>query len=318
LAFSFPDIYKHVAELYTLGNFTIDDIVLHDGRTFIDTPGGNALYSALGAHVWLERVGLLARVGNDLPPTYLDTLAVFNLEIVPTYVPFPNIHDWALYEPDGTRQFVNHRQSGANDDLSIRAADLRLEQCRARAYHIAPMPTAIQSELAQALKRADNFVSLDPHEWWIKGNETVLLDLVSRIDFFLPSREQAELVYGRDDPERAVCEFARHVARAAVVKLGAAGSLVYDVAQRHLAHIPIYPARVVDVTGAGDAYCGGFLAGYLETHDAVQAACYGTVSASFCIEHLGALSTKTRPRSEAEQRLAFVREHIQLLNTLGG
>jgi sugar/nucleoside kinase (ribokinase family) len=302
-----------MAELYTVGNFTIDDIVMHDGRTWMDQAGGNALYSALGARVWFDRVGLMARLGDDLPKHYLETLTTLDVELAHTRVPLPNLHNWALYEPDGRRQFVNHLSSGSNDDISIRATEISPEHRSAAAYHLAPMPSLRQEELVRALKRDNNFISLDPHELWIVGYEELLLNLLSLVDFFLPSREEAQRLYGSDAPARAVREFARHGSRVTVVKLGADGSLVYDALAKRLTHVPVWPAQVVDVTGAGDAYCGGFLAGYLETRDPVQAACYGTVSASFCVENLGALPTRRPTRAEAEARRMALREKITVV-----
>ncbi len=299
-----------MAELYTLGNFTIDDIVLHDGRTWIDQVGGNVLYSALGAQIWHKSVGILARLGNNVPENYLATIGALDLELQLIRVAAPMIHDWALYEADGARQFVNHVCSGTNESMSIRADEIP-EGCRnARAYHIAPMPTAIQRELVHALKQSNTLVSLDLHEWWIKGFEPMLLEMMHHVDFFMPSRHEAHELLGSDDPERAAREFARVGKAVVVIKLGADGSLVYDRATSQLAHIPIYPAEAMDVTGAGDAFCGGFLAGYLETGNAIQAACYGTVSASFCVENLGAVPVKRATREEAERRLEMLLEQL--------
>ena len=56
------------ATLYTIGNFTIDDIVQwSDGQTWMGQPGGNVLFSALGARIWLDEVGIVARLGYDYP-----------------------------------------------------------------------------------------------------------------------------------------------------------------------------------------------------------------------------------------------------------
>ena len=59
-----------------------------------------------------------------------------------------------------------------------------------------------------------------------------------------------------------------------------------------------------DLTGAGDSFCGGFTAGFLETRDVVQAALYGTVSASYIIEGFGGLHALEINRAQAENRLA--------------
>jgi ribokinase len=135
--------------------------------------------------------------------------------------------------------------------------------------------------------------------------------MMRQVDFFMPSREEARRLLGGDDPERAAREFAQVGTPGVVIKLGADGSLVYDKASAQLTHVPIYPAQVIDVTGAGDAYCGGFLAGYLETRNPLQAACYGTVSASFCVENLGAIPAKRVTRAEAEQRLQTLVEKLE-------
>jgi ribokinase len=73
------------------------------------------------------------------------------------------------------------------------------------------------------------------------------------------------------------CEFV-------VVKRGERGQLLYDVASRSRWEIPSYPARLVNPTGAGDAFCGGFLAGYRQTFDPLQAALFGNISASLVVE----------------------------------
>jgi len=301
-----------VAEFYTLGNFTIDDIVLHDGRSWIDCAGGNAIYAALGAQPWIERVGLIARVGNDLAPHVVTKLQALNVELHLVPVDAPNIHNWALYEPDGTRQFVNHRRSGTNDMLSVRGAEIPPTCFDASAFHIAPMPIERQAELVNTLRDAPakHLVGLDPHEWWIEGHESLVFALARRVDFFMPSQEEARRLFGKDDPASAVRALGQLSARAAVVKLGADGSLVYDAASRTVTHVPIYPAVPVDVTGAGDAYCGGFVAGYLKTRDVVESACYGTVSASFCVETLGVLPERRPSPQEAQERLTFVRANL--------
>jgi len=93
--------------------------------------------------------------------------------------------------------------------------------------------------------------------------------------------------------------------RFVAIKHGAGGSCIWDREQARGWHVPAYPARVRDVTGAGDAYCGGFLAGLCGQGDALEAALMGTVSASLAIEGsgavypLGALPGLARARLEA-------------------
>lgn len=45
--------------------------------------------------------------------------------------------------------------------------------------------------------------------------------------------------------------------------------------------------RIVDTTGAGNAFLGAYAVGFLQTGDVVKAACYGSVGASFALEQVG-------------------------------
>lgn len=69
-----------------------------------------------------------------------------------------------------------------------------------------------------------------------------------------------------------------------VIKRGVHGQYVLDTARHTRWAIPAYPANGVDPTGAGDAFCGGFLAGYRDTYDPLEAALRGNISASIMIE----------------------------------
>jgi sugar/nucleoside kinase (ribokinase family) len=60
---------------------------------------------------------------------------------------------------------------------------------------------------------------------------------------------------------------------------------------------------MADPTGAGDAFCGGFLAGLKKTYDPLRAALHGNVAASLAIEGTGALYTLDVAPGLAEARL---------------
>src|SRR5262249_52314483 len=108
---------------------------------------------------------------------------------------------------------------------------------------------------------------------------------------------------GLDDPRRILTALLDAGPRVVVLRLGEAGSLVAGQDGRAVA-VPACPvARVVDVTGAGNAHCGGFLLGLAQTGDLGQAGRYGAVSASFALEQFGAVFPLEGLRARAEQRL---------------
>ena len=91
------------------------------------------------------------------------------------------------------------------------------------------------------------------------------------------------------------------------LKLGRLGSLVYDTHTNQRRRVPVYSTHVKDPTGAGDAYCGGFLVGLVETGDVFEAALYATVSSSFVIEEFDARYGLRFDRRAAEVRLDALR-----------
>ena len=138
---------------------------------------------------------------------------------------------------------------------------------------------------------------------------TELREIVASLDAFLPSEMETRAYFGPDMPDLwlALEAFGAMGAGCAVIKRGASGQCVYDSATRRKWRVPAYPARVVDVTGCGDAYCGGFLVGLAQTGDPLEAALRGCVSASMVIEGIGALFALGQPPGTAQARLAEVR-----------
>lgn len=98
-----------------------------------------------------------------------------------------------------------------------------------------------------------------------------------------------------------------------VVKRGEVGQYLYDRVSQKRWTIPAYPARVVDPTGAGDAFCGGFLAGYRQTYDPLEAVLFGNISASLVIEGSGPFYALDALPGLARARLDVLRDAVSVL-----
>ncbi|MDQ3870480.1 MAG: PfkB family carbohydrate kinase, partial [Chloroflexota bacterium] len=246
---------------------------------------------------------LAARIGPDYPLSHISLVRDAGVRLALVEVAHASIHDWALYESDRVRRFINWVGSGSHLEQSIRADELPGEVLSARACHVAPMPLTVQAGLVQALaSRGVRIVALDPHEEYIPGHEAELVELLRSVTLFLPSRLETQLLYGRDDPEDAAAAFASAGPKAVAIKLGAEGSIVSapGAAPRH---VPAVPVRAVDPTGCGDSFCGGFVAAFRRGADAITAACHGTVSASFTVETRGASAVLPLDAAAARDRL---------------
>lgn len=292
-----------------VGNLSIDDLVYPDGTTRWCVPGGNSAYAALGMAVWGERPELLAVRGPEYPTGALDV----RVDLSGTRQSRVNLRNWGLYEDDGSRQFVFRRATGNWLEFCPSTSDLRagpVDYC-----HLAPMPCDRQSDFAAELRdRGARVVTVDPDDRRIAElSRGQIVGLLRRIDAFLPSRQDAEALFPKADPAEAMRRLRELGPDTPLValKLGADGVLVHRANEATMLFVPPVAREVVDTTGAGDAFCGGFLVGLARHGDATSAALMGSVSASFATEATG-LDALARASPEiAASRLAALAGRVQ-------
>ena len=297
-------------ELWVIGNLTIDDVVLPDGTTSMGMCGGNAIYAALGGRMWSDAVGLSARIGPDFPRSHVRALDAAGVRLDLVEVQAPTLHNWALYESPDRRQFITRLDSGSHHEQSVVPDEVSVRAASARVCHIAPMPLERQAALVRRFAAGSPLVSLDPHDDYIAGAQDELMGVLRLVDVFLPSRGEAALLYGRDDPAAAARAFAAAGPAVVAIKLGADGSLVLGPGLADPVSIPAVPVCTVDPTGAGDAYCGAFCVTYARTRDPLEAGLRASVAGALTVEQHGALSILPFDRASIRQRLSWLRQSL--------
>jgi len=215
--------------------------------------------------------------------------------------------------PDDLADYVHSTPGQDNPDeyesLAVRPDDWPQAFDGACALHLSPLSIRTHTHLPARAKLAGvTQITADPGErYMVPRLRSHVEALLHNLDVFLPSEmEVHSLLADGVDLWNAAVEFARQGPRVVVVKMGDRGALVYERDSNRRTHVPPYPAHVVDVTGAGDSFCGGFMVGLAATGDPVRAALYGTVSASFAIEGYGALYALSANPAEAEYRSNYL------------
>lgn len=330
-----------------IGSLALNDTVYADGRTSMADPGGNALYASVGANIWSSQTGIAAVVGYDWPAEYTQMLKESAIEISGlVQKDEETLRAWTIYEVSGYRRYFSRNTEvvlltpSPYSSTPLTAEEATAYSEAARQVHIrnSPLPEELPEHLWEVetihlspmrletliawveflSHKPHIFVSIDPLPYPLKGylDDPLLLKLLARADAFMPSEIEAESLMPGYTVEMFCREIAARGPKIVVLKQGDHGATVYD-RQKELFHtIQPYPALVDDLTGAGDSFCGGFSIGYAETGDPVQAALYGTVSASFIIEGFGGLHALKITRAEAEQRWVELSEFNHLPTTL--
>jgi sugar/nucleoside kinase (ribokinase family) len=326
-----------VPEFICCGGLRVDYIIAADGQVRIHEMGGNGLYAAAGARVWGADVGLLARIGENYPAGWLDELARQGLDVrgIRVLAGKQDMRTFYVYTDPRTRtdtepaihfarigvplpgdlsDYINSTPGQDDPDdyepLAIQSGDWCSAYDKARALHLSPISIRTHAHLpSQARRSGITQITVDPGErYMVPRLRAHVQALLEQVDVFLPSEQEVRSLLGAVDLWQAAEDFARCGPRVLVIKVGDQGVLVYERDPHRRTHVPAYPARVVDTTGAGDAFCGGFMVGLAATGDPVRAAQWGSVSASFAIEDYGALHVLRADRKEAEARLSFLEQ----------
>ncbi len=127
-----------------------------------------------------------------------------------------------------------------------------------------------------------------PRLWPPTRAAAVMHAAVAHSDIALPSLEDATLLTGLDDPTAIVDFYLRLGPRIVVLKLGAKGALLGTAAGH--TPIPPFPCTPVDGTGAGDTFCGSFLARLIKGDTPLDAAHYAAAAAALKTEGYGAIA----------------------------
>ena len=133
-----------------------------------------------------------------------------------------------------------------------------------------------------------------------------VLACLPHVEIFSPGVAETRVLLGARPLAEALSEFADRGSPIVALRRGAAGSLIYDRERHRMLQVPAAPAKVVDMTGAGNAYCGGLLVGWVEHGRLDLAAARAAVSAAVTLEQIGPPRITPALMATAEQRLPGV------------
>lgn len=286
-------------DLVVLGNLIVDDIVFGDGRTRMAEAGGAVLHAAAAGALW-TRVGVASLRGPDYPQAVLDALTARGVDLSAVEALPRGLRTWLLYEGE-RRRLIHHLDVPSHAAAS--PARIPPAWRDARAFHLAPMPFAVQRDLVAELSGARAIVSVDPHDPLTPASLEAWRPVIAGADVLWLGREELEL--GReDDPLPTLRGLAGGRLRYVLWKRGPRGGWMYDVAADGLRPWTPHAETVADPTGAGDAFAAGFVAGLLRGDDAARALDRALVSASFAMQGWGARALLAATPADAERRLA--------------
>ncbi len=260
--------------ILAIGSVALDTVETPHGRAE-RVIGGSATFFSAAASV-IAPVRVVAVVGDDYP---LERLRFLTERSTDLNGPIGFDVDLAGIEQRPGRSFFwagrYHEGFGARETLATRLgvfADFNPVVPAAfrdsEMVFLGNIDPVLQARVLDQIP-APGLVAADTMNFWIEGSRDALLRLLGRIDLLFVNDEEARQLSGQTDLAMAARWIRAHGPRIVVVKRGAEGAMGFG--EGWSASCPGYPVpKIVDPTGAGDAFAGGLL-GYLHriaAHDA--------------------------------------------------
>lgn len=272
-----------------------------------DVLGGSASYFAAAAS-FLGPVAVVAVVGEDFSPDHTEFLQKLGVNTDGLERQAGRTFRWhGRYSDDLNKRTTLDTQlnvfAGFKPELPSSYRDARL-------LFLGNIDPVLQWQVLEQAPRA-KLVGLDTMNFWIadKTSRENLIRVLSRVDFLLLNDEEARMLAGEHNLVRSALAIQQMGPRNVIIKRGDAGALLFHEEQVFAA--PAMPLNdVVDPTGAGDSFAGGFMGflgrvwdgGAIDGMSVRRAMICGSTMASFCCEDFSLDRFRRLEPSEIRER----------------
>jgi sugar/nucleoside kinase (ribokinase family) len=292
-------------QVLIVGSMAFDDLELPSG-TFKDTLGGSGTYSAFACSAFAKS-RVVAVIGDDFPDAELEHLKSKGVDCAGIERASGKTFRWAgRYDADLASRTSLDTQLNVFASFKPKIPDAWRSSEIVLLGNIHPL---LQAEVLDRMT-APRLVVADTMNFWISGEPAALAALLPRVDVLIINDEEVRQLSGLHNIRRAAAEVRRRGPKRLIVKKGEHGALLFD--ESGIFAVPGYPLEVVvDPTGAGDSFAGGF-AGYLATQPELTVAAmrramiHGTATASHCVEAVGTSRVATLSAEAVETRVADI------------
>ncbi len=301
--------------ILVVGTVAFDSVKTPEGEAN-DAIGGSATYFSAAASFYAP-VDVIAVVGDDFPMASLDFLRERQVDVSGLEVKEGRTFRWAgEYAAN-----MNDRRT-IDTQLNVFSGFKPVLAERHRAHDhvfLANLDPDVQRDVLTQASHTDQpgrsgVVACDTMDFWIEGQKASLLSTLSRVDVLIINDSEALQLVDDHNLVRAAERILELGPRAVVVKRGAHGATLCT--RDAWFGIPSYPvSTVVDPTGAGDSFAGGFM-GYLARSGETgvgalkRAMVHGSVMASFNVEDFSVKRLESLTEAEISDRLDRFMEMI--------
>ena len=292
-------------EILIIGTVAYDEIETTTGSSG-KILGGAATYIGLSASLLNSKSSIISIVGGDFEYKNLKLLKLKgintdSIEIVPKGKTFY----WkGKYHKDWNKRDTLNTQLNVLADFNPAISE---KNKKAEIIVLGNLHPEIQNTVLDQVNVSEKCIILDTMNFWMDNALPELMKVIKRVDIIIINDEEALQLSKKDTLFAAANEILSFGPKQIVIKKGEHGAMLFD--QSQFFTVPAFPVKkVIDPTGAGDTFAGGF-AGYLSQLDNINfeamklAVVHGTVMASFCVEGFGTSVMESLEKETTNNRL---------------
>lgn len=303
--------------LLVVGSVAYDDLEMPDGTTQRRLLGGSATHFSIAALPFVK-ARLVGVVGRDFTQRDRETLSTRGIDL----------KGLAINDDGDTFSWGGRYSENMDDRTSIFTHLGVFEQFRpvlpdrwneSEMVFLGNIDPSLQLEVLSKMHNP-HMVAMDTMDHWINGSKRdQLLQVISQVNALFVSKEEARALTGK----RRIIEMGPELLRLGpttiIVKDGEHGAHLFANGFTKSMHfyVPAFPLEnVVDPTGAGDSFAGGFMGQLALSHDSSpdglrRAMVMGSIMASFCVEGFGIEQTLCVEHSDVRERFRTFVEHTR-------
>ncbi len=302
-----------MSKILAVGSVAYDTIETWAGKQQ-DILGGSASYFSVCASL-LADVSMLAVVGKDFSKSHIELFENKGIDITGLEIAEGKTFSWSgIYPKNGDPKTLR-------TDLNVFekfSPSLTEKQKEMDILFLGNIHPKLQLHLVKQMKNT-KLVVLDTMNFWIENKKEVLTETIKNIDVLLINETEIKMFTKKEHLIDAVKDVFKLGTKVVIVKYGARGvSMFYKTCDdRNHFIIPATPVeKVIDPTGAGDTFAGGFVS-YLASldkefsfEDFKTATAYGNIMASFTIEDFGLNKLKEVDKKDLDARLQMFKKYV--------
>ena len=285
--------------------------------------GGSATHFAISASYLNNKVHITGAIGKDFDSKDINTLSLKGINVDGIEKLNENTFKWeGKYEYDSPNDAITITNSiikGENNVLNTYKPQLfsKNENNDDKYFlFLANGDPEHQLNLINQTNGQSNFIGLDTMDFWINNKPNDVKKLLPLIDILIINENEAKLICKDNNLKKCINKLNSFGVERIIIKLGNYG-MIYSYKDETFFLPALLLDKVVDPTGAGDSFAGGFM-GYLSNVNASSeieyknACAYGTVMASFCVEDFGVNKTINLHEKEIMKRKELLFNQINL------